>query len=332
MRIAVIILNWNGEKLLEEFLPSVCANTPDTIAEVIVADNGSTDNSIALLEEKFPQVRIIRLEQNWGYAEGYNRAICQVTHDYVVLLNSDVEVTSGWLEPMLAYCDAHPTVVACQPKVRAYNNRNYFEHAGAAGGYLDRYGYPYCRGRIFDEVEDDHGQYDNIVPIFWATGAALFIRRESYIDIGGLDANFFAHMEEIDLCWRLQLTGGRIMAIPQSVIYHVGGASLDASNPRKRYLNFRNNLLMMHKNMPRLSGQRRLFTRRLLDLFAAIRFWMAGQDLHARAVLAAYRDFDKDKKQYTVHPKNNILWKTKQSRRFIVYDYFIRGKKKFSQL
>ncbi|MDE6489587.1 MAG: glycosyltransferase family 2 protein, partial [Muribaculaceae bacterium] len=212
--VAVIILNWNGEHLLREFLPDVIANTDQAIADIIVADNGSTDGSIALLQEHFPSVKIIRFTENYGFAEGYNRAIASTCYDYTVLLNSDVAPDHGWITTLLEYMQAHPDVAACQPKILSYRNPSQFEYAGAAGGFLDRHGYPYCRGRIFSAIEHDHGQYDTPLQIFWATGAALMVRSQLYIDAGGLDRDFFAHMEEIDLCGRLQLAGYRIMAGP----------------------------------------------------------------------------------------------------------------------
>ena len=243
---AVIILNWNGVKLLREFLPSVVKNTNSDIADVIVADNGSSDDSLQVLEREFPDVLVLPLDKNYGYAEGYNRAIKATHYEYTILLNSDVEVTPHWVEPMLEYCSTHRTVAACQPKILAYSDKSQFEYAGAAGGFIDRMGYPYCRGRIFATVEHDRGQYDTDMGIFWASGAGLFVRTEVYLKAGGLDRLFFAHMEEIDLCWRIHLLGYDIRYIHTSVIYHLGGGSLPAGNPRKTYLNFRNNLLLLY--------------------------------------------------------------------------------------
>ena len=245
-KVAVIILNWNGEKLLREYLPSVIETTDTSIADIIVADNGSTDSSIELLRDKFPQVTLLKFSENYGFAEGYNRAIKETNYPYTILLNSDVATTPGWVNHLYEYMETHPEVGACQPKIRAYTNMSHFEYAGAAGGFIDRNGYPYCRGRIFDSVEEDYGQYDSVMPIFWATGAALMVRSELYLKVGGLDKDFFAHMEEIDLCWRILLEGYDIVAVPQSMVFHLGGGSLPASNPRKTYLNFRNNLLIIH--------------------------------------------------------------------------------------
>ena len=290
-KISVVILNWNGVGMLQKFLPKVVECSASQDIEVCVADNASTDASCAWVEELFPDVRLITLDQNYGFAEGYNRALQQVEAEYVMLLNSDVEVTPHWLEPLLAYMDAHPEVAACQPKIRSERNKEYFEYAGAAGGYIDKYGYPFCRGRIFDVVEKDKGQYDAIQPIFWATGAALFIRLKDYQEAGGLDARFFAHMEEIDLCWRLRSRGRQLVCIPQSVVYHVGAATLKKENPRKTFLNFRNNLLMLYKNLSEKELKRVMFIREVLDGVAALVFLLKGEKEAACAVLQARKEF-----------------------------------------
>src|SRR5574344_438895 len=247
-KIAVVILNWNGAAMLRQFLPSVIRNSPE--AAVYVADNGSTDNSVEMLRNDFPTVRLVLLDKNYGFAGGYNNALKQIEATYYLLLNSDVEATPGWLVPMLDYMDAHVEVAACQPKLLSQKTKSVFEYAGASGGYIDRYGSPFCRGRVMGSVEEDRGQYDNIVPLFWATGASLLVRSVDYNSVGGLDDRFFAHMEEIDLCWRLRSRGRAIVCIPQSVAYHVGAATLKKENPKKTYLNFRNNLLMLYKNLP----------------------------------------------------------------------------------
>ena len=249
-KIAVVILNWNGCDMLRSFLPSVVRFSEVDGAVVYVADNGSTDAPVAMLRREFPSVHLILLEENHGFADGYNLALKQVEAEYVVLLNSDVEVTEHWLVPLAEYMDAYPETAACQPKIRSWRNKGQFEYAGAAGGFIDRYGYPFCRGRIMGVVEEDKGQYDTVIPIFWATGAALFIRLADYREAGGLDGRFFAHMEEIDLCWRLRARGRQLACIPQSVVFHVGGATLKKENPRKTFLNFRNNLVMLYKNLP----------------------------------------------------------------------------------
>ncbi len=331
--VAVVILNWNGEKLLTEFLPSVCRNTPAEQADVIVADNGSKDGSIALLQHDFQQVRLIRFPQNHGFAEGYNRAIARLDgYRYIVLLNSDVEVPEGWLQPMLTYANAHPEVGAIQPKLRSYREKEKFEYAGACGGYLDRNGFPYCRGRIFKTVESDNGQYDDVREIFWASGAALFVRREVYTQVGGLDAEFFAHMEEIDLCWRIRRAGYNIVVVPQSVVYHLGGATLDNTSPYKLYLNYRNNLLMMYKNLPRKEGRYRIFVRKLYDGVAAAMYLLTGQWQYVKAVWNAHTDYRSMSKAYNEQPETNLLTSLPEGRHNIIFDYFIRQRKQFSKL
>ena len=331
-KVAVIILNWNGEKLLREFLPSVIATTDSTIADVIVADNGSTDSSVELLRNEFPQVKVLEFSENYGFAEGYNRAIKETNYPYTILLNSDVATTDGWINPLYEHMEANPNIGACQPKIRAYTNKSHFEYAGAAGGFIDCNGYPYCRGRIFDSVEEDKGQYDDIIPIFWATGAALMVRSELYLKVGGLDKDFFAHMEEIDLCWRILLTGSDIVAVPQSTVFHLGGGSLPASNPRKTYLNFRNNLLMLHKNLPDSTRGNKLFVRRLLDTIAWAKFMATFDFKNANAILKAHRDFKKMRKAYTSHPDVDLLKTRHDCHRNILVDYYLRGRKTWSSL
>ena len=297
MKCSVIILNWNGAQMLRTYLPSVVEKTPEV--EIIVADNGSTDDSLAVLKNEFPSVKTIVLDKNYGFAEGYNKAIDQVNSEYVVLLNSDVEVTEGWLNPLLDYLDTHPEVAAVQPKIRSWRKRDYFEHAGAAGGYLNPLGYPYCRGRRFGRVEKDHGQYDTIAEVAWTTGAAMCVRTSVYKELGGLDAAFFAHMEEIDLCWRMRNKGWKLACVPQSVVYHLGGGSLSYDNPRKTYLNFRNNLLMIYKNSRcRWSV---LTIRFFLDYLAALMFLCIGKTGSAKAVCEARRDYRKMRNNYTKH-------------------------------
>ncbi|MBQ4368083.1 MAG: glycosyltransferase family 2 protein, partial [Muribaculaceae bacterium] len=248
-KVAVIILNWNGSTLLRRYLPTVLAGTNPDLADVIVADNGSTDDSRQVLATEFPQVQVLSFDQNLGFAEGYNQAIGKIDHEYTVLLNSDVRTPDGWLDPLLDYMESHPEVGAVQPKLLhdRHDGKRMFEYAGAAGGFIDKHGYPYCRGRIFEYVEDDHGQYDDgPKSVFWATGACLMVRSQLYHDVGGLDKDFFAHMEEIDLCWRIRLAGSDLHMVPASHVYHLGGGSLPQGNPRKTYLNFRNNLLLLH--------------------------------------------------------------------------------------
>ena len=286
---SVIIINWNGAKHLRTYLPSVVAHTKG--AELIVADNGSTDESLEVLAKEFPTVKTIVLEQNYGFAEGYNRAIAQVDSEYVVLLNSDVETPEGWLDPLLDYMESHPEVAAVQPKIRSWVHKARFEHAGAAGGYINRLGYPYCRGRVLWKVEEDHGQYDTIVNVDWTSGACMCVRTQVYKDCGGLDAAFFAHMEEIDLCWRMRNKGWKLACIPQSVVYHLGGGSLNYESPRKTYLNHRNNLLMIYKNKKHPFGV--LFVRFFLDYAAAFFYLLQGRWGAFKAVFAARRDYHK---------------------------------------
>lgn len=305
--VAVVILNWNGEKLLAEFLPQVLAATNPEVAEVIVVDNGSSDASLEVMNREFPNVRVIAFSENYGFAEGYNKAIGMLDNRYVVLLNSDVAPADGWVEPLYDFLESHHNVAAVQPKIRSYRNREQFEHAGASGGFIDIHGYPYCRGRLFSVVEHDCGQYDDPVEIFWASGAALAVRTDVYKAVGGLDANFFAHMEEIDMCWRMQLQGYKLYVVPSSTVFHLGGASLDYSNPRKTYLNFRNNLLMMHKNLPDSTRCRKLFIRRLLDTLAWLKYIVAFDWKNASAILKAHRDFAGMRKGYNSHPDIDLL-------------------------
>ncbi|MDE5808553.1 MAG: glycosyltransferase family 2 protein, partial [Muribaculaceae bacterium] len=300
--------NWNGLRLLKEFLPVASKYTRGEEVDLIVADNGSTDDSVEWLNSNHPEVRVIEFKENFGFAEGYNRAIDQADYKYVTLLNSDVEVTEGWWRPILDFLESHSDAGAVQPKILAYRDRSRFEYAGACGGFLDRLGYPFCRGRLFDYVEEDKGQYDNISPeITWASGACLTVRRDIYLKTGGLDPRFFAHMEEIDLCWRILLAGYRNYVVTASTIYHVGGASLSQGNPQKTYLNFRNNLLLLHKNLPKKEGKKVLFTRRLADTLAFGMFIIKGDFANAKAVIRAHNDFRKMRKDYTDHPDKALL-------------------------
>lgn len=331
---AVIILNWNGDRLLREYLPSVIANTDPAVGRVIVADNGSTDTSVATLKELFPEVELMLFPENYGFAEGYNKALAlaaQQGYRYTVLLNSDVKPAPGWLNPLVEWMDTHPDCGACQPKILSYSEPEKFEYAGASGGFIDRNGYPFCRGRIFSDVETDTGQYDDPREIFWATGAALMVPTQIYLDAGGLDAGFFAHMEEIDLCWRIHLMGKQIWVVPASAVYHLGGGSLPASNPRKTYLNFRNNLLLLHKNLPEKDLRGTLLRRRLLDTLAWAKFAATFDFANAGAVWRAHRDFAKMRKAYTAHPSENLLRKPMQ-RRNILTDYYLRGIRRFKDL
>ena len=341
MKVAVVILNWNGEQMLRDFLPSVVAHSvlPDTVGEAVVyvADNGSTDGSLALLADAFPTVRTIVFDKNWGFADGYNKAFDQIDAEYAVLLNSDVEVTGGWLLPLVEYMDAHPQVAACQPKLMAYHEKESFEYAGAMGGYIDRYGYPYCRGRIFDTVEKDCHQYDADVPLLWATGACLMVRLPIYKEVGGLDGRFFAHMEEIDLCWRMRCRGYEVRSVAGSVVYHVGGATLNAGNPRKTFLNFRNNLLMLYKNLP--AGELRgvMLVRGLLDYVAAAMFALKGEWGSAKAVVRARKEYRKLKAEFAAAREENVakavsMEVPERTRFSILWRYHLKGCKTFDKL
>lgn len=321
--------------MLAKFLPSVIEYSPG--AGIVVADNASTDDSVAVLRESFPAVRLIQLDRNYGFADGYNKALEQVDAEYFMLLNSDVEVTDGWLEPLLSFMERTPDAVACQPKILAYKQKTHFEYAGAAGGFIDRYGYPYCRGRLFDTVEEDSGQYDDVHRVFWATGAAMMVRSAAFRKAGGFDGRFFAHMEEIDLCWRMLARGGEIYVVPQSRVYHVGGATLNKSNPRKTFLNFRNNLLMLYKNLPanELRGIMRM--RALLDYVAALKFLLTGAWGDFKAVLRARREYRRMRSGYKSVREQNlaaaVTVEIKERSRFsLLWQYYLKGKKRFSQL
>jgi GT2 family glycosyltransferase len=291
-RVAVVILNYNGEHLLPKFLPSVINHSAE--ATIIVADNGSKDQSIAVLNKLFPQVHVIALEKNFGFCGGYNRALQQVDAEIVVLLNSDIEVTKGWLAPMITLLDSDTSIVAVQPKILSYNQKDTFEHAGAAGGYIDSLGYPFCRGRLFDHVEKDLGQYDDEQDIFWATGACMMIRKKTYNDFGGLDEYFFAHMEEIDLCWKIHRANQRVCYTGKSKVYHVGAGTLGYNNPFKVYLNFRNGLILIYKHLGSMEMMYKFPLRILLDWMAAFMFLTKGQTEGFKSVFKAHGDFVKD--------------------------------------
>ena len=289
-RTAVVILNWNGRQHLEQFLPSVVEHTPQQV-RIVVADNGSTDDSIAFIEQTYPDIDIIRLDRNYGFAEGYNRALEQVEAEFFILLNSDVEVTAGWVEPLVATLTNHRTVATVAPKLRSYGHREYFEYAGAAGGYIDILGYPFCRGRILSSLEKDCGQYDTAQEVFWASGAAFCCRADVFRTLGGFDADFFAHMEEIDLCWRMQLAGYKVMIEPHSVVYHLGGGTMPNESPRKLYLNYRNNLSMLFKCAPTWQRILVAVARPVADMLSALIYVLRGDKALAKATIEAYRDF-----------------------------------------
>lgn len=330
MKIAVVILNWNGRSLLEEFLPSVVAHSD--LARVYVADNASQDDSITYVKRNFPTVRIIQNKVNGGYAQGYNQALEHLDEQLLILLNSDVQVTPDWLVPILNFFQLHPEVAAAQPKILDYNNRDRFEYAGAAGGYIDLLGYPYCRGRMFSTVEKDEGQYDQPVPIFWASGACLIIRNEIFKEAGGFDEDYFAHQEEIDLCWRLFNKRYQVWAIPESVVYHLGGGTLDNQHPRKTFFNFRNSLYSLIKNVPGPQVIILIFSRLILDGIAGILFLFQGRGRHTWAIVRAHFSFYshlalllRKRKELAGHGK---YYKISS----VVKAYYIEGKKRFKDL
>ena len=336
-KVSIIILNWNGSKLLRKYLPSVVKYTDGEIADVIVADNGSTDESLQILREEFPTVRVIAFDQNHGFAKGYNLAISHIDTPYCLLLNDDVRVTEHWLEPMLEYMEAHPEVGAMQPKLLSDRCQQSFEYAGACGGFLDRFGYPFCRGRIFDTTENDHGQYDDVARIMWATGACLMMRTDVYSKAGGLDELFFAHMEEIDLCWRVRNLGYDIVCLPQSKVYHYGGGSLAMGNPRKTKLNFRNSLLMLYKNLPRSRRRSVIVKRLLLDGVAAINFLLHGEVMQVKAIWDAHREASAMYHSTYRHLAGNTR-QEKDIQTFgeeklnILIEYYLKRHKHFSEL
>ncbi|HRE38771.1 MAG TPA: glycosyltransferase family 2 protein [Chitinophagaceae bacterium] len=333
-KVAVVILNWNGRKHLEQFLPSVTAATYSNY-EVIVADNGSTDDSLSFLQLHYPGIRTILFKENYGFAKGYNEALKQVKADYYVLLNSDVEVQPGWLEPMVELLEKDRSIAACQPKILSWHNKKLFEYAGAAGGWLDEYGYPFAKGRVFDICEEDRGQYDQSEPIFWASGAALFIRPAVYHAVKGFDEYFFAHQEEIDLCWRIQLAGHKIYSCPASVVYHVGGGTLPKGNSLKTYLNFRNNRIMLSKNLPLSKKIWVMPARNLLDGISAWKGLLSGDGGYFIAILRAQLSFikwwlfNKKKSVFPEHRNKPLLGFLKKN---MAWQHFVKKKKAFSEI
>ncbi|HTQ65408.1 MAG TPA: glycosyltransferase family 2 protein [Puia sp.] len=333
-KVSIVILNYNGRKYLELFLPSVLASTYAN-KEVIVADNGSSDDSILFLKENFPHVRIILLPLNIGFSKGYNTALKEVQSDYYVLLNSDVETSPGWIEPVIELMEKDKTIGACQPKILSYNDKHLFEYAGAAGGWMDCLGYPFARGRIFDVCETDRGQYNTIQPIFWASGAAMFVRASLYHKLCGLEEYFFAHMEEIDFCWRMQLEGYGIYVCPESVVYHVGGGTLPKGNERKVFLNFRNNLIMLAKNLPFGQAIWKIPFRFLLDAISAWKSLFAGEAIYFLAISEAHLAFVKwilFKQNESVFPKKRKANLAGWYLHSVVWKHFVRGKKTFTEI
>lgn len=328
MKIAVVILNWNGVKLLEQFMPSVLGYSPE--ATIIVADNASTDDSVAFVKTHFPTVQIIQNKANYGFAKGYNEALQNLDFDIYALVNSDIEVTENWLQPILQKFQNEPDTAIIQPKILDYKNKTYFEYAGAAGGFIDQYGYPFCRGRIFQSLEKDSHQYEDETAIFWASGACFFIRSAVYHSLQGFDDDFFAHQEEIDLCWRAINRGHHIQYTPKSTVYHVGGATLQQGNPKKTYLNFRNSLLMLVKNLPKSSLFPILFCRLILDGLAGIQFLLKGKPKHTFAIVKAHFSFySLFLKFYKKRDLNQMrkYFKTKS----IVYFYYIKKQTIFAE-
>jgi GT2 family glycosyltransferase len=331
IKTAIVILNWNGEGFLKQFLPNVIQHSHD--ATIIVADNASTDNSISYVKSLGNAVKIIQLDKNYGFTGGYNKALKQIDAEYFVLLNSDVQVTAGWIKPIIDLMDSNKAIGICQPKIKAFHQTTHFEYAGASGGFIDWMGYPFCRGRLFNDLEEDRGQYNDTIEVFWATGACMFIRSDLYNKLGGLDENFFAHMEEIDLCWRAQLLGQKVMVIPKAEVFHVGGGTLSKNNPRKTFYNFRNNLMMLYKNLPASKLISIIFIRLLLDGVAGIKFMLQGHFNDTIAVIKAhfafYGSLLKGKLKRSRHTANSPATIYNKS---ILWAYFIKGIKNYNQL
>jgi hypothetical protein len=332
--VAVVILNWNGRDYLRQFLPALLASTYPN-KKIVVADNASTDDSVSFLKANFPEVEVLVNPSNEGFAKGYNTALKRVTADYFVLLNSDVEVTPGWIEPVINLMESDASIAACQPKIKAYNNKHQFEYAGASGGWLDEFGYPFSRGRVFDFVEDDNGQYEDVAPCFWASGAALFVKSGLYQQLGGLDEYFFAHQEEIDFCWRLQLAGYRVYVQPKSVVFHIGGGTLPKENNLKVYLNFRNNLIMLAKNLPLAEAMWKIPVRMGLDAVAAWKGLLSGSGGYFIAITHAHVQFikwcliNKNRSVFPISTKGQLEGLYKGS---AVWAHFVKKKTKFSEI
>jgi len=336
-KVAIVILNWNGAKLLMQFLPSVIEFSKNDSTQIIVADNGSTDDSLQILHQNFSEVKILDLKQNYGFARGYNEALKQIEADYFVILNSDVELTAGWLESPVRLMESDNNIAAVQPKILSYQQKTHFEYAGAAGGFIDKFGYPFCRGRIFNELEADNGQYNDTVDIFWATGACMFVRAKLFIETGGFDSDFWAHMEEIDLCWRLKNKGYRIVYSPESVVYHLGGGTLSYDNPHKLFLNFRNNLWLLYKNLPVDRLFYTLFVRMILDAVAAFKLLAEFNFNGIRSVMKAHFHFYASlpalhKKRKLTKPDRNAELLTGMISKSIVFQFYGRKIYRFSEL
>lgn len=334
--VAVVILNWNGKSWLQKFLPNIVNYLPD-YAQLYIADNASTDDSIDFIKNNYTSIQIIQFKENYGFAKGYNEALKNLKEDVYILLNSDIEVKSDWISPIINFMNLNPNAGACQPKILDQKNNDLFEYAGASGGYIDYLGFPYCRGRIFNEIEIDEGQYDSVTTIFWATGACMFVRNEIYWEAGGLDEDYFAHMEEIDLCWRIQKLNYQIYAVPQSVVYHVGGGTLNKYSSKKTYLNFRNNLITLIKNANYNFFVITIIYKLILDGIAGIKFIFDGQFKHTLAVIkahfAVYFQFKKIlRKRKIIHQKTkNKTLKTIYPKS-VVWKHFVNGMNTFNQL
>lgn len=337
-KIAIVILNWNGVDMMRRYLTDVVNYSIVDNAVVYVADNASTDDSVEMLRSEYPQVKVILLEKNWGFAEGYNKALSQIEAEYYVLLNSDVKVTHHWLQPLVEFMDAHRDVAACQPKLLSIIDTDSFEYAGACGGFIDLYGYPFCRGRVFNTIERDKGQYDTAMPILWATGACMMIRSSEYWNAGGFDGRFFAHNEEIDLCWRLRLLGRKVYCIPDSAVFHLGGGTLPKSNPMKTYLNFRNNLTMLYKNLPDRELRKVMRMRFWLDWLAALQMLVLGRSIgdfkaviKARMAFKAWKnDFRHDRE--TIQSTAKVDAVPERICISILWQYYIKRNKTFRQI
>jgi len=335
--IAVVILNWNTKDMLKRYLPEVIQNSGHPGTNIIVADNGSNDGSCELIKKEFPEVQLIRLDKNYGFAGGYNRALRQITAKYTVLLNSDVVPAPFWLAPLFKHMEISRETVACVPKIKALNQPEMFEYAGAAGGFIDKWGYPFCRGRIFDQLEQDLHQYDKSSDIFWGSGAALMVKTKDFNESGGLHEHFFAHMEEIDWCWRMKNQGWKISYIPESEIFHLGGGTLNAMSSRKTYLNFRNNLFMLYRNIPKKYLRATIFVRLLLDGVAAAKFLFSGEWKNTKAVFRAHRDYFKRipvlrSERLQLQQKTTVFNHKEIYSNTLIIDFFLKGKKKFSDL
>ncbi len=332
MKVAVVILNWNGQKFLEKFLPSVIQYSYSD-AEIVVADNNSSDNSIEFLKQNYPTIRLIENAENGGFSKGYNDALKHIDAQYYCLLNSDIEVSKNWIEPIIELMDSNQNIAVCQPKLLSFYEKEKFEYAGAAGGFIDKFGYPFCRGRMFMNMEYDNGQYDDVAEIFWATGACLFVRAELYHKYGGLDEDFFAHMEEIDFCWRLKNEGYKIFYCPSSIVYHVGGGTLPKNSARKTYLNFRNNIFLLYKNLPKHKLIQVFFVRAIFDVIASLKFIFDSGFKDFFAVYKAHYSFYKNlrynlkKRKKIKHTSVSMIYK-----RCLLYDFYFRKCKKFSDL